>query len=131
MLSYKTLDDVLAVLEQTTSSNPIPSSEIFKNFPNLQNNQHHRDRRAILDKLQYDEFVGCLKSVFIIHRFPDDLPLYFISFNGLLLLQDEGYVGRRKKEKFSKFLQLSLTIMIAIGTLAAAAFSGILVLGKK
>jgi len=115
--SYKILDEVLEGLRQSTHTTPIPSEVVFTKFPELLVEERNRDRSNILTKLLNDGYIGEME---LLH--PPTFG-YYITYEGILLLERGGYVEKLKKDKRNSSLKAVQTWAIAIGTLLAALFS--------
>jgi len=115
-LSLKDLDDALRLLDETSEESPVDFQlKLKRAFPNISD----RNRRAIMDKLIEDKHITSFKPVI---DNPTNLEMQFINFNGLMLLENGGYVKKRCRERFSRNLQLALTILICFATVASAIF---------
>lgn len=112
----KTLDWSLVFLKKATENEPRALYEhLLSIFPQLAK----RDARSIVDKLKFEKLIG---SIFK----KDDLLEYnFITFDGLLLLEQYGgYENRLKKLNSRDIHQIWLTRAIALGTVIAAVLYG-------
>jgi len=87
IINYQILDSVLNYLKDSTEEFPKHEDQIFEIFDiNL------RDKKIILQKLVDDGYIQTL--------FFNGSQTYYISFNGILLIDEEGgYSGRLKREK--------------------------------
>lgn len=100
-LSHQILDDVLKIIEASTEDSPIDLEIMLKTrFLSLPN----RDVKVIMDKLRKENLIDCV----IPNKNTDDngrqdfvkgREYYFITFEGLMLLQEGGYVGRLIREE--------------------------------
>lgn len=115
-LSYLLLDKILKDIRDSTDTNPINLEAHLKTKYELPN----RDVRGIREKLIEDKMIKSFIPTPVGNNFIPNREYQYITFDGLMLLQDRGYVGKRRKEKFLRTLQLWLTILICFGTLVAA-----------
>lgn len=104
---YNFLDRVLGVLQDTTEDEPMVRDVAF-NIGHLNSDIGNRDKHIIFEKLKSDGYVGIKKD--------NEGDKYYITFKGLLLLKDKGYVEMKKKEAILENLQLLMTVVIALGS---------------
>ena len=117
-LSLKTLDDILKVMIRD-GTEPIDLEYLItKEFPKI----NPRDRKIIREKLIEDKYISSFVPALGSDKFLSDREYQCINFNGIFLLNKGGYVGKNRKEKFLRTLQLWLTILIALGTAVAALY---------
>jgi len=123
MITYKTLDDTLRVLV-ALQDNPQPDFQIFAHNTDL-SILANGEKEAIIRKLKKDGLIDTVEYNQALHKNisppPDKKELYFISVEGLMLLNlQQGYEGRNKTKILSDSHQLKLTRLIAVGTILAA-----------
>jgi hypothetical protein len=134
MLTNELLDEILHVISSLTPDNPKSSEIIF-----LDKDLSNRDRQIILWKLIKDGFIDSMLSIQEANGFPNDMTLYFITFDGILHLQDGGYVGKiaseeglkeelailRKEQRDNNEQMVVLQKKVSFATTCAAIFSAI------
>lgn len=110
------LDWSLVFLKDATKIQPLSLyAHLLSQFPKLAN----RDARAIVDKLKNEQLIG---SIF---KNEDVLEYNFITFDGLLLLEQFGGYGKKlKKLQSGDRHQLFLTRSIAFASVVAAVLYG-------
>lgn len=121
--TLKTLDDILKYLRDNTDEKPIDLDFVLLNWsPPLSN----RDKRAIQEKLRRDNFIdetipnpkGTTNANPL---YDEDKKYQFITFEGLLLLDEEnGYEGRRKKRRGKDWWDWVLKIFVILSFLVSA-----------
>lgn len=108
----KILDDTLKSLEKHTDKNPLPKEVLLQRI-NLLDKLSNRDIRLVFDKLKADGFIDVMDSI--------GLDSYFITFNGLLLLQNGGYEKKQSiintNLNFKKILNAFLLIASVLGSI--------------
>jgi len=87
-ISLSILDFTLQRISDITKESPQPIEQIFNN-PTFEKILL-RDQHSILNKLKKDGYIDFIESDG--DKFPKGTALYFILFEGLLLLQNGGYV---------------------------------------
>lgn len=86
-ISLSILDFTLQRISDITKESPQPIEQIFNN-PTFEKILL-RDQHSILNKLKKDGYIDFIESDG--DKFPKGTALYFILFEGLLLLQNDGY----------------------------------------
>jgi hypothetical protein len=120
--SYAILDDFLKALKNYTQEQALPQPTLLGSKPFL--NLSSRDKDGCIKKLIKDGFIEQTTFTEVGGLI---LPAYFITFEGLMLLEEDGYVGRLQMQKaiFAHqdklaVLVANLTRWIAVGTALAA-----------
>lgn len=121
-ITFKDLDFVLSYIDNINRSFKTLSVDEYKaNL--LLDGVSLTDHMNILKKLKID------KMIYL--EFPDNEQPYpdfeniIVSFEGVLLLQEGGYIGRFGKENSEKRLNKTIAVLVMIGTVGAMVFSGI------
>lgn len=139
MASYKDLDDILTALKDSTDNEPLDLEEHIKsNYKKISS----RDREAMIRKLLKDEMIDFVKpntnKEDFSSKYIADKPYYFISFEGIILLESGGYIEvinqKDKKEKVEKFYRrMTILILLAssIGSLFSAFYYLVELVNKK
>lgn len=108
----KLLDDTLKSLKDNTDKIPLPKEVILQRV-NILNQLSNRDIRLVFDKLKDDGFIDVMDL--------NGLDSYFITFNGLLLLQKGGYEEKQSiintNLNFKKILNAFLLIASFLGSI--------------
>ncbi len=111
MNPIKILDKTLKSLKDHTSESPLPKEVVFLNAKILEN-LTNRDKRLIVDKL--------IKDGYAERMICENLDNYYITFDGLLFIENGGY----KKEKKNKFLDKCIKV-VAFFLLVVTSVSGV------
>ena len=130
LLSFDVLDVVLKYIGKSSGHSP---SDLQIIIPQLYPTLGRRDVRVIIDKLYKDgniDFVtpnkgGVLDSKGInTENWVKDYPYYYITFEGIMLLQEDGYTTAYTQSKYQKryekardFFLICGSCMAGIGTL--------------
>jgi len=112
-LNHQVLDLILEVLKDTTGEAPMQFNDIFldaKIYSLLLN----RDRKSAIDKLVSDKLISEIMF--------NGTICYYISFDGLLLIEKGGYVRKLRKDTISIVLQFLQLFLIAVGTVGLLIF---------
>ena len=140
-LSFQILDDVLRAIEANTEDKPTDLEILIKmQFQGLS----HRDVKVITDKLLSEKMIDCVipnKNIDGMdeQEFRKGKEYHFITFDGLMLLQENGYVGRitRQNDGNKRVAALEdnqtananrltyLTAILAFGTLLPVGIEGV------
>lgn len=112
-ISYlRILDNTLKSLKNHTDIHPLPK-EILLQRINLLDKLSNRDIRLVFNKLKNDGYIDVLDS--------NGLDSYFITFNGLLFLQNGGYQEKQSiiqtNLRFKKILNAFLLIATVLGSI--------------
>ena len=123
--SFELLDKLLTRLKDTTDESPVNLVNTKygdKDFVGLSD----KDWSIMVSKLKADKMIG-IKKGFAEPLDPSSNKTidFFITFDGLMLLEMEGgYSGRLKTQRSSADHQLLLTRLIAVGTFLMMIFVG-------
>lgn len=108
----KILDSTLKSLKDNTDNHPLPKEVILQRV-NLLNQLSDRNVRLVFDKLKEDRYI----DVILINDFDN----YFITFNGLLFLQNGGYERQeniiKTNLRFKKISNAFLLIASVFGSI--------------
>ena len=124
-LSFELLDKLLTRLKNTTDRSPVNlmnTRNMDSDFIDLSD----RDWSIMLSKLLADKMIETT-YLFAEPLDPNSNKAihYFITFNGVMLLEMEGgYAGRLRKQRFSENRQSLMTTLIAVGTFLMMIFVG-------
>jgi hypothetical protein len=129
----KLLDDFLGYIDKSTEEDPKDLENELSNWKGFEISQ--RDRRGIILKLTDDKMVD-----FVIphtdtttndgfkKKYTKDVKYHFITFEGLIHLEQDGYTGKAKRENRVKELDLITkyfvfaSFVIAVGGLVVSGF---------
>ena len=120
-LSYQVLDDVLKQIQESSIDKPVLIEFELLKYGYLPN----RDRLVIQQKLIKD---GYIDSIIPNQKGEDDhfdlgKDYYYITFDGIMLLEHKGYHGKAKDESKAKNLLSLTTGAIAVGTSLAGLYA--------
>jgi hypothetical protein len=126
MLTYELLDEILSIISSATPDIPTSSELIFKDH-----SLPSRDREVILQKLMKEGLIDFMMSTQSIHKLPNGVKLYFITFDGILLLQKGGYAKKKRREICLNKYKVIIASAAAVGAILAAIFSGVNIYSKN
>jgi hypothetical protein len=113
-----TLDLILLEVKESSDNTPVDLESIIKQkFTSVSN----RDGRAIIEKLIRDGLI----STFVPHESPEFIKgryYQYITFDGLLFIEDGGYSGKKRREEFNAKVLNRISWVVAFGALLSGLY---------
>ncbi|RLD56589.1 MAG: hypothetical protein DRJ01_15045 [Bacteroidetes bacterium] len=123
MDELRMLDDILIQLRDKTVENPLVKEDIIWYAGHLFTT-NDRDRRTVLEKLIKDGYADRL-DLPVSKDNPTLIDKYFITFEGLIFIRKRGYISEYRKELRKKWLDISKTIILILGSVISASYFSI------
>lgn len=117
---HKILDNILLSLKNTTVDRPVEEGEIFFDMQ-IHKSTGNRDKLIVIEKLMKDGFIN--KTEMLVGAIKEKG--FYITFEGLLHIEQGGYIGKLKREANQESLQSIEKGLIVLGVVVAALYYGI------
>jgi hypothetical protein len=117
MSSYQTLDKILEELKKSSEHEPIDLEQTIKHKYQYISN---RDNRAIKEKLIRDKLVDEIEPFG--NQFVPERKYQYITYEGLLFIENKGYLGQKRRGLSKTILDYSLAISIVVSGLIASVY---------